>query len=201
MYALNLRRNDGDNRPESWRVADESHPTTTEWNRAPEVTTTGVLKWLRSRKVPSIKMLNTCKLSLGVLHIPADKWEGFAVERSTKKTTEVHASLFEDLAHQPSEVNRAKYAPYIRFKDEDGEYDLQVREWGAYLLLSNPKYVDKPDALWTANGYKRGCDLTLVIGNMANHRNNWLIIKTFDTTPKPASASLFDGLSEEDGEE
>jgi hypothetical protein len=88
---------------------------------------------------------------------------------------------------------RGKFAPYIRFSDEGGEHQLQVREWGAYLLLSKDEYLETPDVLWGAAGYRRDRDLFLVVGNMNNYRNKWLIIKTFELE-KP-SKNLFDSVS------
>lgn len=73
---------------------------------------------------------------------------------------------------------------------------LQVREWGAFLLMAKPEYRDDPDVLWNANGYKRNRDTVIVVGNMTNRRNNWLIIKLFqpDVGKEP---TLFDNQIDE----
>lgn len=195
-YSMDLKRNPGDNRFESWRVQDELRPTETLWDRAPEVTTPTVLNWLLGRRVDSIRTLNECRMSLGVLLLKAEDWEGLAEPRDSLGEDEEHVSLFEDLRAQDEPdliADRVKYAPYIRFRDASGEHRLQVREWGAYLLLSKPDYADSPEALWQAAGYRRGQDLVVVIGNMNNRRNNWLIIKTFERARE--SPGLFDSIS------
>ena len=70
-YAVDLRRNADDTRQESWRVVDERDPTMTPAGAAAEVKKHEVMKWLESRAVPSVKCLNDCKLSLGVLSVKA----------------------------------------------------------------------------------------------------------------------------------
>jgi hypothetical protein len=191
-YTLDLQRNPQDSRTESWRVIDEKNPTSTDWGKAPEVSKNVVTEWLERRAVDSIRALNQCRQSIGVLYVPRDKWEGFAVAREQADPAPEHNSLFEDLADQPRiDANLVRYAPYIQFDDADGRHRLQVREWGAYILLANPKYADRPDSLWSASGYRKGKDLLLVIGNMSNHRTNWLVIKTFEMDSDPG---LFDDV-------
>lgn len=203
-YAVDLQRNPDDNRSESWRVVDELRPTTTPWGAAPEVSTNNVIKWLESRVVPTIRTLNECRLSIGVMLIKAGAWRGVSQPRDQVDTKPEHRSLFDDLADQVGlsgkpefDPTKVKFAPYIEFSDAGGNHKLQVREWGAFLLLGKPEYADNPDALWDANGYKKGLDTFLVLGNMANHRNNWLVIKTFQRKPA-ATNSLFDVKDESD---
>lgn len=197
-YEMELQRNSNDSRCESWRVLDERHPTKTPWARAPEVKKADVVRWLRGRAVESVAALNACRLSLGVLFIDADCWDGLIVERGDRDMPEEERSLFADLEEHPAvDARRVRYAPYIRFRDEGGDHRLQVREWGANILLANPKYEGNPEALWSAAGYRQGHDLALVVGNMCNHRTNWLIIKTFEVDREPVGPSLFDGLDSE----
>jgi hypothetical protein len=194
-YEMDLQRNPNDNRCESWRVLDERRPTKTPWDRAPEVKKPELLRWLRGRAVPSIAALNDCRLSLGVLVVEAGCWDGQIVQRDDKDIPEAERSLFADLEVQPDvDASRVRYAPYIRFCDEGGDHRLQVREWGANILLAKPDYSDRPEALWSAAGYRQGHDLVLVVGNMCNHRNNWLIIKTFEVDKEPVGTALWDAF-------
>ena len=204
-YIVDLIRNPEDSRTESWRVVNEKQPTATPWNDAKEVKKDKIIEWLSKRVVPSIKCLNQCKLSLGVMYLKAGEWEGISVAREEPDPEPEHATLFDDLENQVAEYKnvkppfdpaKVKFAPYIRFKDEAGNHRLQVREWGAFLLMAKPEYCDNPDALWNANGYKRNRDTVIVVGNMTNHRNNWLIIKLFqpDVGKEP---SLFDNEPDE----
>lgn len=193
-YSLNLQRNPNDSRSESWRLLDEKNPTATKWDRAVEVPKQKIVEWLSKRVVPSVKSLNDCKLSLGVLQMGSGEWEGYTIARDAPGQSEDHRSLFEDLEDQGVDPNAVKFAPYMRFTDADGEHNLQVREWGAYRLLAQSKYADTPDVLWGAPGYRRGHGLLIVVGNMCNHRSNWLIIKTFELEEPKAAPSLLDGF-------
>ena len=194
-YALDLRRNPNDSRTESWRVADDQKPTSTLWDRAVEVPKKTVVDWLTKRAVNSIRLLNECRLSIGVIVAKADEWQGVVVPRANTDAADEHRSLFEDLETQTDiDANQIQFAPYIRFRDSDGEHRIQVREWGAYRLLSNPQYSSQPEVLWGAPGYRSGRDLVLVVGNMGNHRTNWLIIKTFEVDQQPSDDGMFAGM-------
>jgi hypothetical protein len=203
-YTLDLKRNPNDNRTESWRVHDEMAPTSTPWDKAPDLKKADVLAWLRKRAVPSIRCLDECRLSLGVICLAANQWEGITIPKDEPDPQPEHATLFDDLieATQGSvagfDPTKVKHAPYIRFSDRDGKHRLQVREWGALLLLGKPDYADTPNALWNANAYKSNRDIVLVVGNMNNHRNNWLIIKTFQPDEPKKGPSLFDDVSDGD---
>jgi hypothetical protein len=113
-------------------------------------------------------------------------------------------TLFDDLKGQAElpgsdiTVSNVQFAPYIHFQDDGGKHRLQIREWGAYRLLANPTYASQADALWNAPGYFRNRDMYIVVGNMANHRNNWLVIKTFqpDST-SPTGPTLFDDIPDD----
>ena len=203
VYTLDLQRNPRDNRIESWQVKDPAVPTLTPWDRAVELSKDELVKRLRTRVVPSIAVLNACRLSLGVLIVLAGAWQGETVPRNDPTPPENHQSLFDDLEDQAqgmeSDIARVKHAPYIRFTDEAGSHRLQVREWGAYRLLANPTYADTPDALWTASGYHCEADLMLVVGNMNTHRNNWLVIKTFELGRERSNTpTLFDDVADGD---
>ena len=202
-YCVELQRNPQDSRTESWRVADEKAPTSTPWRQAVEVTKTAVLGWLEKRAVPSVRTLNECKMSIGVLRVSAGGWNGVMIPRASPEDSESVRHLFEDLddqAHYTGQerlISKVKHAPYIHFSDAEGEHKLQIREWGAYMLLAKDEYADKPEALWGAPGYRSTKDLYLVVGNMMNHRKNWLVIKTFEADEQDLSPGLFDGDQEE----
>ena len=202
-YSLDLQRNSKDTRTESWRVANEKQPTTTPWKLAAETKKKTVLEWLDKRVVPSIRALNECKISIGVIRVATGSWQGAMVPREAPETSDSVSSLFDDLddqavlSHQERLISKIRYAPYIHFADAEGEHRLQIREWGAYMLLAQDKYADKPDSLWGASGYRSTKDLYLVIGNMMNHRNNWLVIKTFEADEIDTSPTLFDPVDDD----
>ena len=198
QYSLDLVRNPSDGRSESWRVADEKNPTSTLWDQATEVKKPKLLDLLMKRRVPCIKCLNDCKLSLGVLLLKAGEWAPLSIPRGDPNQSEEDASLFDDLAYQaslpgsePLDPTQVKFTPRIKFSDQGSNRNLQVRKWGAFLLMGKPQYADDPDTLWKANGYKPDRDTLLVVGNMTTHRNNWLIIKLFQFD-QGSDPSLFD---------
>jgi hypothetical protein len=198
QYQLDLRRNPDDTRMESWRVNDEQHPTTTPWDAAPEISKERIIAWLEKKAVRSLSVLNECKLSLGVMLLKRGTWQGLIIPKQSTAAPQHHATLFDDLEDQTvdaPQIARVEHAPYIQFQDGDTTRCLQVREWGAYLLLSNPKYTSQPEALWKAHGYRQDHDLWVIFGNMARYRKNWMIIKTFETT---VTKGLFDDLTEDE---
>ena len=135
-----------------------------------------------------------------MLFVPHDKWTGETVQKEEVTAPEHHRSLFDDLEDQAVAepmVGKVRYAPYIQFRDAVSEHRLQVREWGAYQLLAQEAYADRPDSLWNAPGYRAGKDLWIVVGNMTNHRKNWMVIKTFEADAK--GPGLFDDVTTEDG--
>ncbi len=205
-YVLDLQRNPQDTRSESWRVSDEKQPTQTPWKLAPETKKNTLLEWLDKRVVPSIRALNDCKMSIGVIRVSSGNWRGVMVPRGAPEKSESVVSLFDDLddqahfSHQVRLIAKVEYAPYIHFSDAEGSHELQIREWGAYMLLAKDEYADKPEALWGASGYRSTKDLYLVIGNMMNHRKNWLVIKTFEADEQDYSPSLLDGVADDQDE-
>ena len=202
-YCLELQRNPKDSRTESWRVADENAPTSTPWHQAIETKKLAVLDWLKKRTVPTIRTLNECKMSIGVMRVSAGEWSGVMLPRGSQEEKDSVQSLFDDLddqAHYTGQerlISKVKHAPYIHFSDAEGKHKFQIREWGAYMLLAKDEYADKPEALWGASGYRATKDLYLVIGNMMNHRKNWLVIKTFEADDAENSPSLLDGIEDD----
>ena len=199
-YTLDLIRNENDSRMESWRVQNELKPTSTDWIMAKEVKKSQLLSWLETKRVDSIQDLNACKLSLGVLLVKRESWRGMICPREDPNPPQYHSSLFEDIQDQTNEepeIGRVKFAPYFHFSDSASKHELQVREWGAYRLLANPKYADRPESLWGASGYRAGEDLWVVVGNMAKHRRNWMVIKTFEAE-EVERPGLFDEVATAD---
>lgn len=207
-YAMKLRRNPNDSRMESWRVEDVDHPTSTPWDKSPEVKKSEIIKWLETKCVSSTHDLDPCRLSLGVIRLEAGEWEGHLQPRDeygrdVKQTPGLFSDdvdapgLFDDLQEEMGEDHvRVHHVPYLKFRDgRNGKpRKLQIREWGAYLGLAFA-FNDAPEKLWTAPGYHRDHSLLVVVGNMCHHRNVWLAIKTFQLDkPKERGPSLLDGF-------
>jgi hypothetical protein len=149
-----------------------------------------VCAWLHKHLSPSLAYLNAARLSLGVIkpleltyrfHNPAsvDVSQGF---------------LFGDIVDIFG-PEAARFTPYLRFRDEDGWHELQLREWGCYEWMR--KEPDKVEQLWdnlalTSSDHEH----LLLVGNMCYHRNVWLIINTFRSRMQRELFPLFaDGQS------
>ena len=82
-------------------------------------------------------------------------------------------------------------APYLEFRDEAGPHRIQAREWGCYQYLR--KNPTTPDQLWNAMHLDTpDSDTYLVIGNMNNHRNVWLVISSYVQRRVKPVKGLFD---------
>lgn len=169
-YVLSLTRNSGDSRRESWKLSDrvalyESHET---------VSAERIRTDLRSMASDSIDDLNSNRASLGV--IMADYVQLEFTRREHVKLAE-QLELFES-TEEAFGADAAAVAPYLVFDDACGRHRLQLREWGCYeWVRKHPgRHRELADNLQTRDPSKRH---VLLVGNMANRRNVWLVIKTW----------------------
>lgn len=185
VCTLELQRNQQDSRRESWRLnrdaANEGISLVGEQRPTPQV-----IGWLQGHVAESIRQLNASRDSLGVIR-PRSTDCYFRDRVSRKPADPGQLLLFEDLDEQFGR-DQVRLAPYLRFRDEDGTHDLQVREWGCYEWLR--KRPESASRLWENLRLDRADrDVLLVVGNMCNCRNTWLIISAF-TSEK--TRTLFD---------
>lgn len=175
VCSLELERNTQDSRVESWRLVRErdDEGIVSVRGRRPA---NQVKAWLDLNAAPSIALLNERRLSLGV--IKPSSLRGYFRDRLTGDVADPdQKGLFDDLdeAFGKGQIQRA---PYVRFSDEAGAHDLQLREWGCYEWLR--KEPDKGGQLWDnlrMTGTDR--DFYLVVGNMCNRRTAWLVISVY----------------------
>jgi hypothetical protein len=122
----------------------------------------------------SIEQLNDLRLSLGVLEMSAPTG---TFEKRNGASHPDQGTLFE-IADEVFGANAIDIAPYIQFWDQDGKsHRLQIREWGCYEWIRKQREnaaqlwqnlcLDSPEPTWA------------IVGNQANRRTSWLIIKTF----------------------
>jgi len=183
---LELVRNDRDNRSESWKLLGRNESIV---SVGPEVPTPEVVRFLRSHLVSSIEELNDRRASLGVLEVSAD-CRGFFKTRA-EVTCPEQRSLF-DFADEDKRFGAAALdiAPYIEFADARGKpHNLQMREWGVYEWLRKSR--SQADRVWGNLRLNDGRPTLMVVGNMSNRRNVWLIIKTFKAEAQAKPAPLF----------
>lgn len=176
VSTLELERNTQDARQESWRLRREFDDGGIVDVQTQQRPTEHVLGWLESRVAPSIAYLNERRLSLGVIRPKAMK-PYFRDRESGKTDDPSQLLLFEDL-DVAFGADAIRSAPYLRFHDEAGGHDLQVREWGCYEWLR--KEPEKPWQVWENSHLTDDeREVFLFVGNMCHRRNVWLIISMF----------------------
>jgi hypothetical protein len=177
---LDVTRNPHDSRPESFRLREAVdgivHITETPLMSAGEVTA------LAERlHTPSIAALNRRKLSLGFVAVrgtPLLEW------RTRETCTDPRQlAFFESFMQDLTFANfltGKDYArvPYLRFQDAEGAHALQIREWGCfeYLRKCDGTVTDLHERLRL---HTMDREWFVLVGNMTNHRNVWLVIQVF----------------------
>ena len=159
VCSAHLRRNNGDSRIESWRIQEDKQPVIQgKENKDSE------FDFLQSMASDSIADLNNQRKSLGIIK-PENMSFSFS---KMKHGAERQLQLLE--GGRPDEMR-----PRVQFSDKSGFHDLQLRDWGSNIFINkNPGYEYKVwDALkLTDPSYEH----IFFVGNMNNHRNNWLVI-------------------------
>lgn len=156
---VKVRRNPGDSRDESWRIDDE-YPIEIIGKADKNVE----YDWLESVAADSIAEMNEKRKSLAII-----KPEGMQFRfDGLRHGAERQLQLIE--GGKPEELR-----PRVKFRDAAGAHDLQIRDWGCRMFLE--KYPERDYQLWDAlNLTKDNYEHLFFVGNMANHRNNWLVI-------------------------
>jgi len=195
MITVDVNRSKFDSRRESWalKTRDDKSLLCSLGKR-----TGDEIRSILEARISSIETLNKEKASLGV--IKPDSFEliiknrkGFfaAVEKDPSQMTlfdDFEESFKDDIAFKTA--NDYFKAPYIFINDSKQKY-IQLREWGLYELMR--KYPHKI----TSDYIKRSlhlCDekeVFFVIGNTNQHRNTWLVIKTFSFDKKSRQLKMF----------
>jgi hypothetical protein len=83
-----------------------------------------------------------------------------------------------DLVPRPTQgAKRFAYIPRLRFRDEDGEHNPMLRDWGCFEFMrrqGDHKRFQLTDALHL------GPQSSLLVGNFNQHRNAWLVISVLN---------------------
>jgi hypothetical protein len=175
VCVLDLERNPRDSRIESWKLKDHDRSILDVSTR--HVPTCKLIGMLRRHLASSIAELNERRLSLGVIEAAGCRGE-FVGRSSVNHPCQGTFFDFADADHRFG-AKALDVAPYLSFFDPAGtSHRLQLREWGAYEWVR--KNRAEATQLWRNIGAAPDRPLLLIVGNLANCRNTWLIIKTFD---------------------
>jgi len=127
-------------------------------------------------EVSSITEANTRRFSLAVIHpvgVMKVEWEHKPDDPASPQL-----GLFDDLDILPNGAKRFDWIPRLRFQDREGSHCLMIRDWGCFELMR--KHGDE-----YARDRLRGAlhiedDSVLLVGNLNNQRNAWLIISVLN---------------------
>jgi hypothetical protein len=98
-------------------------------------------------------------------------------------------TLFDDdiIKREPDPEKRFPYMPRLEFRDQDGFHRLMLRDWGCFEFLR--KYPERREEL--SEALHLGPRSSLMVGNMNNKRNAWLIISVVQGL-RSVQATMFD---------
>lgn len=191
-YRAPLERNPKDSRYESWQIKGNRERGQHEWINArldeikPKYAQSARANLLADYLVGSIHEANAKRLSLAILK--PDNMEIYC-EPNAEAPPEFQLTLFD--TNDDNEHGGARsfpLMPRMRFADEIGRHDLMIRDWGVFELQRKrgSEYFREnlTQALHLSN------DSSLLVGNMNNRRNNWLVISVLSNLRGPDS--LFD---------
>lgn len=185
IYEIHVEKNKYDTREESWKLSSYSRKEN--WmGLSDDVKFLGIYdpknvgSLIAKYSSPSIKELNIDKKSIGLIQLKEYRLYWTTNNRYIDSN---QYGLFED-------VEIADFTKYtketkdkearIYFRDSKNEHDLQYNEWQVY------EYQRKFNASMEAFRFMKNKNL-LMIGNMHNHRNNWIGLGIFEYS----SISLF----------
>lgn len=184
LVDVQLQRNPKDSRGESWQLAADRTPGRHDVINSAAFRVVGkVARDDRRDVVPErhyvagIRQANAERRSLALVR-PAD----FEIVWTRPDSTPVDMHQLELItAHDAGATARWDRIPRLRFTDGDSqqeEHFLQVREWGLYELIR--KHGAEYAAQDTARALHLTRDSVLLVGNVNNHRNAWLVIKVLN---------------------
>lgn len=176
---VQLERNPKDARAESWKRATGARGTEADTNEdfvtvRREYPRPGRPSLLNRYAVGSIKEANARRLSLAVLHPDA---MDLYFEYNPDSPNSPQLSLFDTGQPEPKGAKRFAYIPRLRFRDEDGEHGLMLRDWGCFEYMR--KHGDDRRQDLTA-GLHLTPSSSLLVGNFNRHRTSWLVISVLN---------------------
>lgn len=193
-----LERNPDDNRRESWKIKGDRSPAAharinrvieTQYNQTHPRQQRDILNAMR---VDSLRQANAERRSLCVI-FPRDV-PGLLFEKSDGAVMAPTPDMFGFAPKDQRVSARFQYHPRLQFKDDDGDHDLMLRDWGCYeFLRKNPGRMTELD-----EAINLSTAPPLLCGNFNRYRNSWMIISAFSSViharPEIADqADLFGG--------
>ncbi len=190
---VRLQKNPKDTRRESFQLFGDRHDGHSEINRecidvhGEELKPSALADELRKAMCPSIRQANDRRLSLALVR-PRNPELHF--EYNPESPASPQLALFDAPQTIPEfGSKRFAYIPRVHFWDEDGEHDLQLREWGCYEFLRKQGEENRHKL----NPHLSGSS-TLLLGNLNNQRTAWIVISVLNGLEAPKQSTLFGSL-------
>jgi hypothetical protein len=177
---LPLRRNNKDNRNESWRLGIDVNQINdlliVDGRKNKE---TILNKLYKNHSVTSIKEANDKRISLAIVKMY--DCNGYFVDKNKKIINTKQYCLFdEDDNTNILGKNDYDKLPRIEWKDEEGyKHDFMFNSWDAYMHQINLSKKYGYDNLWKALKLNKDIPKLALIGNINSIRTSWLIISIF----------------------
>ena len=189
VCTVRLQRNPRDSRNESFQLFGDRHDGHAEINHEcitahSDVKPASLADELRKRMCPSIRQANDRRLSLALVR-PKNPEVHFEYNPDSPASPQL--ALFDAPQNMPEfGSKRFAYIPRIHFWDEDGEHDLQLREWGCYEFLRKQGEENRHKL-----NPHLSADSTLLVGNLNNHRTAWVVISVLNGLAPTKQRALF----------
>lgn len=200
--AVKLERNPQDWRTESFKLAGdrtpESHARINDMFRthgmAPK---SSRAELLRKCVVGSIAEANdrANRLSLAIIQ-PRNMELEF--EHNPASPDSPQLALFPVEGEEPQGARRFPFIPRLHFDDEQGHHRLMLRDWGVYELMrknNNLALITESERrAYVGGALHIGPSSSLLVGNLNNQRNAWLVISVLNGLRSMPTPSLLDEL-------
>lgn len=196
-YKVEVEKNKQDSRAESWKLsAISKEDNFTNFNSnvvqiktLKQAEKAFIFNEMFKRKSPSLGDLNDHRRSIGFIYANKVRASWEANENYVNRN---QLLLFEDVEiemHSIFTKQENLFVSKIRFQDEDGMHYLQLNNWQYYMAQKN--FRQKGHSIHDAFRYVNDGSQILVVGNLFQHRNIWMVLESFRYTHK---TSLFDTI-------
>lgn len=194
MHRIPLERNRNDSRRESFQIAGNRQAGAHQWinhrfetvkEKVPEHSRAELL---RRYVVGSIQEANAKRLSLAVVQPESIELD---FQYNSDSASSPQLTLFDTGEGEPTHgARRFAWMPRLKFQDECGSHNLMLRDWGVFELQRKHEERYFLDNLEGALSLRPSS--SLLIGNMNNQRNVWLVISVLNGVRR--EEDLFDSL-------
>lgn len=187
---LDIRKNDGDNRRESYKLID-AVSSVRSISEKPVIETAGIFEEAKRIGTLDVGTLNERRMSLGFIRPKVAPVVNLIARNQLEDPRQF--SLFDEFVSDLNEHefrfgNGHPLVPYVTFIDAAGRHSLQLREWGAFeFLRKNPNDADALANFYRKQGPR---EYLLLVGNQMHNRTSWMVLN-LRSRPRTGQVALF----------